>query len=73
MGPLQALLILLNGYKTYAALILTVVTAIATVLNDSGGKIGLPEILKILAIVAGGSAAASMRHSVAKVSAVVSR
>ncbi len=59
-------LALLNGYKTYASVILTVVSGVGLILskNYSGG---LADIFQALTLISGGATVASLRHAVSKV------
>lgn len=66
MKVVAVLLNLVNGYKTYASVILLVVTGVGMILakNYPGG---LEEILQAVTIIAGGAAVVSLRHAVSKV------
>ncbi|QEH38663.1 hypothetical protein OJF2_72690 [Aquisphaera giovannonii] len=62
------LLELINGYKTYASVILAVVSGLGMILSkDYGG--GIAQIFQALLVVFGGTTVVSMRHAVAKVEA----
>jgi hypothetical protein len=60
------LLTLLNGYKTYASVILAVVSGLGMILskNYSGGA---AEIFQALTLVFSGASVVSLRHAVSKV------
>ncbi len=64
------LLKLINGYKTYASVILAIVSGLGLILaqNYAGG---LTQIFQALLLVFGGASVVSMRHAVAKLDAKV--
>jgi hypothetical protein len=68
MSVTAVLLNLINGYKTYASVILAIVSGLGLVLskNYTGG---LTQIFQSLLILFGGASIAGMRHAVAKVDA----
>jgi hypothetical protein len=70
MSVITVLLNLINGYKTYASVIMAIVSGIGLVLskNYTGG---LTQILQSLLILFGGASIAGMRHAVAKVEAQI--
>lgn len=67
MNWVPLLLAAINGYKTYSAVILTVVTGVGMILtkNYSGG---VSEILQALTLVFGGASVVGLRSAVAKLS-----
>ena len=65
MKIVPILLELINGYKTYSAVILAVVSGLGLILTkDYAG--GLNEIFQALTLVFGGAALIGLRHAVAK-------
>ncbi len=66
MKVIPFLLKFIDGYKTYASVILTVVTGVGLILakNYPGG---ISDILQALTVIAGGATVASLRHAVSKV------
>lgn len=62
------LLKLISGYKTYASVILAIISGLGMILskNYSGG---LSQIFQSLLLIFGGASVASVRHAVAKVEA----
>jgi hypothetical protein len=66
MKLIPLLLSLVNGYKTYAAVILAVVSGLGMILskNYSGG---VAEIFQSLTLVFSGASVVSLRHAVSKV------
>jgi hypothetical protein len=70
MSVIAVLLNLINGYKTYASVIMAIISGIGLVLskNYTGG---LTQILQSLLILFGGASIAGMRHAVAKVEAQI--
>jgi hypothetical protein len=68
MKTVAILLKLIDGYKTYASVILTIVSGLGMILSkDYGG--GLNQIFQALTVVFGGASVASVRHAVSKVEA----
>jgi len=65
MNLVAILLRLIDGYKTYASVILAVVSGIGMILSKDYGE-GLNQIFQALLVVSGGASVASMRHAVAK-------
>jgi len=66
MNVVNVLLKLINGYKTYASVILMVVSGVGLILTkDYSG--GVTEIFQGLSVISGGAAIASLRHAVSKV------
>jgi hypothetical protein len=57
---------LINGYKTYSAAILTVVTGVGAILSKNYGQ-GATDILQALTLIFGGATVVGLRHAVAKV------
>jgi hypothetical protein len=70
MSVITALLNLINGYKTYASVILAIVSGLGLVLSKNYAG-GLTQIFQSLLILFGGASIAGMRHAVAKVGAQV--
>jgi hypothetical protein len=68
MNVIVILLNLINGYKTYASVILAIVSGLGMVLSKNYSA-GLAQIFQALLVLFGGAAVASMRHAVAKVEA----
>ncbi len=66
MNTSTALLDLINGYKTYSAAILTIVTGIGAILSKNYSQ-GLADIMQALTLISGGAAVVGLRHAVAKV------
>jgi hypothetical protein len=66
MNASAILLDLINGYKTYSAAILTVVTGVGAILSKNYG-LGATDILQALTLVFGGATVVGLRHAVAKV------
>jgi hypothetical protein len=56
----------INGYKTYSAAILTVVTGISAIVSKNYSP-GIADVLQGLTMIFGGAAAVGLRHAVAKV------
>jgi hypothetical protein len=67
MKAVAVLLTLINGYKTYSTVILTVVSGLGMILtkNYSGG---VSEIFQALTLVFGGASVAGLRSAVSKLS-----
>jgi nucleoside permease NupC len=61
------LLSLTNGYKTYASVILAVVSGLGMILSKNYGE-GLAEIFQALTLVFSGASVMSLRHAVSKMS-----
>ena len=66
MSATTILLDLINGYKTYSASILLVVTGVGAILSKNYSP-GVSDVLNGLAVIFAGVAAAGLRHSVDKV------
>jgi hypothetical protein len=66
MNVSATLLNLINGYKTYAAAILTIVTGVGAILSKNYGP-GITDILQGLTLIFGGATVVGLRHAVAKV------
>ena len=60
------LLDMINGYKTYSAAILTVVTGVGAILSKHYSQ-GITEILQALMLIFGSASVVGLRHAVAKV------
>jgi hypothetical protein len=61
----STLLGVINGYKTYASVILAIATGIGLILSKDYGP-GITDILQALLVVFSGASVASLRHAVAK-------
>lgn len=66
MSATTFLLNLVNGYKTYSAAILTIVTGIGAILSKNYSQ-GVADVMQALTLIMGGSAVVGLRHAVAKV------
>lgn len=66
MNTSTIILDLINGYKTYSAAILTVVTGIGAILSKNYSQ-GVTDILQALTLVFGSASVVGLRHAVAKV------
>jgi hypothetical protein len=65
MKSVAFLLGLINGYKTYASVILAIVTGLGMILTKNYSE-GASEIFQALTLVFGGAGVAGLRHAVAK-------
>ncbi len=70
MSVITVLLNLINGYKTYASVIMAIVSGLGLVLSKNYAG-GLTQIFQSLLILFGGASIAGMRHAVAKMQAQV--
>jgi hypothetical protein len=68
MDYVAILLRLIDGYKTYASVILAVVSGVGMILSKNYSE-GLNQVFQALLVVSGGAGVASVRHAVAKVEA----
>jgi hypothetical protein len=68
MKLVPLLLSLVNGYKTYASVILAVVSGVGMILTKNYGG-GVAEIFQALTLVFGGASVVGLRHAVSKVGA----
>ena len=66
MKTVALLLKLIDGYKTYASVILTIVSGLGMILSKNYGE-GLTQIFQALVVIFGGARVASVRHAVSKV------
>jgi hypothetical protein len=66
MNVSTILLDLINGYKTYSAAILTVVTGVGAIVSKNYSQ-GVTDILQAVTLIFGGTTVVSLRHAVAKV------
>jgi hypothetical protein len=66
MKTVALLLKLIDGYKTYASVILTIVSGLGMILSKDYGE-GLEQVLQGLVVIFGGASVASLRHAVSKV------
>jgi hypothetical protein len=62
------LLRLIDGYKTYASVILAIVSGLGMILSKNYSE-GLSQIFQALAVVFGGAGVAGLRHAVSEVEA----
>jgi hypothetical protein len=65
MSVILVLLKLISGYKTYASVILAIVSGLGMVLSKNYSE-GLSQIFQALLLLFGGASVASMRHAVSK-------
>lgn len=68
-NAIAILLNLISGYKTYASVILAVVSGLGMILSKNYAG-GLSQIFQSLLLVFGGASVVNMRHAVAKVEAL---
>ena len=61
MSLLSIVLKLINGYKTYASVILTIVSGLGMILSKQYSD-GISQIFQGLVILFGGASVASLRH-----------
>lgn len=66
MNASTILLEVINGYKTYSAAILTIVTGIGAILSKNYSQ-GATDILQALTLIFGSASVVGLRHAVAKV------
>jgi hypothetical protein len=66
MNTTTLLLEAINGYKTYSAAILAIVTGVGAILSKNYGG-GATDILQALTLILGGASVVGLRHAVAKV------
>ena len=66
MNVSTILLEIINGYKTYSAAILTIVTGVGAILSKNYSQ-GATDIFQALALIFGGASVVGLRHAVAKV------
>jgi hypothetical protein len=66
LNAIVMLMELTNGYKTYSAAILMVVTGVGAILSKNYSE-GTKEILQALTLIFGATAVVGMRHAVEKV------
>jgi hypothetical protein len=66
MSASTILLDLINGYKTYSAAILTVVTGVGAIVSKNYSQ-GVTDILQAVTLIFGGTTVVALRHAVAKV------
>jgi hypothetical protein len=65
MNVILILLNLINGYKTYASVILAIVSGLGMILSKNYSQ-GLNQIFQSLLLLFGGASLVSLRHAVAK-------
>jgi hypothetical protein len=63
MTILSILLKLINGYKTYASVILTIVSGLGMILSKQYSE-GISQVFQGLVILFGGASVASLRHDI---------
>lgn len=63
MSLLSIVLQLINGYKTYASVILTIVSGLGMILSKQYSD-GISQIFQGLVILFGGASVASLRHDI---------
>jgi hypothetical protein len=68
MSSILILLKLITGYKTYASVILAIISGLGMVLSKNYSE-GLSQIFQALLVLFGGASVASVRHAVSKVEA----
>jgi hypothetical protein len=66
MNVSTILLDVINGYKTYSAAILTVVTGVGAILSKNYSQ-GVTDILQAATLIFGSTTVVGLRHAVAKV------
>ncbi len=66
MNVTTLLLDAINGYKTYSAAILAIVTGVGAILSKNYSQ-GTTDILQALTLVFGSASVVGLRHAVAKV------
>lgn len=66
MSFASIVMLLINGYKTYATVILAIVSGLGMILSKNYGE-GISSIFQALTVVFGGASVAGLRHAVAKV------
>lgn len=66
MNASTIILDLINGYKTYSAAILTIVTGVGAILSKNYSQ-GVTDILQALTLIFGSASVVGLRHAVAKV------
>jgi hypothetical protein len=59
------LLVLINGYKTYASVILAVVSGLGMILTKNYAG-GISEIFQAMTLIFGGTSVVGLRHAVSK-------
>ena len=68
MNMILDVLKMINGYKTYASVILAIVSGSGLVLSKNYSQ-GLTQILQSVFVLFSGASVASLRHAVSKVEA----
>ena len=66
MSASTIILDLINGYKTYSAAILTIVTGVGAIISKNYSQ-GVTDILQALTLIFGSASVVGLRHAVAKV------
>ena len=61
MNLLSIVISLINGYKTYASVILTIVSGLGMILSKQYSD-GISQVFQVLVILFGGASVASLRH-----------
>jgi hypothetical protein len=67
MRAVSFLLNLINGYKTYASVILAIVSGLGMILTKNYAE-GMTQVFQALTLLFGGTSIASLRHAVSKLS-----
>lgn len=65
MAVFALLLKLINGYKTYASVIMMIVSGLGMILSKNYSE-GLAQIFQALLVLFGGASLVSLRHAVTK-------
>ncbi len=68
MNVILVVLKLVNGYKTYASVILAIVSGLGLVLSKNYSQ-GLTQVFQSLLVLFSGTSVVSLRHAVSKVEA----
>ena len=66
MNASTIILDLVNGYKTYSAAIMTIVTGVGAIASKDYNT-GVTDILQALTLIFGGATVVGLRHAVEKV------
>jgi hypothetical protein len=65
MRAVSFVLNLINGYKTYASVILAIVSGLGMILTKNYAE-GIPEVFQALTLLFGGTSIVGLRHAVSK-------
>ena len=66
MRAVSLVLNLINGYKTYASVIMVIVSGLGMILTKNYAE-GIPEGFQALTLLFGGTSIVGLRHAVSKV------